>query len=316
MLALWNVQDMLDEISRQIDYYEHRFGPTDRNDFPISEEFYVPQEVRNRINSAKGSLRIHGGLLTISRSRTFLSLTSGSRSSIHSSTPDLSRSVPTTPGSNHKISLTSSYDSVLEENEEDGVMIIKKGKGKDKKKNGKKSHHSSLHHIFANSTQSRRKSEELLEPRNSISSTAAMMAVQKQQQHVRQSSDQAYRLIPRVKKSGFIDGFMNRSSNQSANEANRFATSSSTSTEALDAKIEIAEDLSPTRWGNVRGSNSFSADLNISALSTYTIPRVSLSQHKIQLKDATNDSLEDPSLPENRILSTFIMRHDTDDSAA
>lgn len=279
----------------------------------------MPAEVRNRVNSAKGSLRIHGGLLTISRSRTFLSLSSSGKSSIHSSTPDLSRSVPNTPGSNHKISLTSSYDSVLEENEEDGVIIIKKGKAKDKKKNGK-SHRSTVQQIFgSNNVQVRRKSEELLDSRKSStsSSNVSMMAVQKQYQHVRQDSDQGFRLIPRVKKpSGFIDGYKKESPN--INDSTRFTTSSSRSSAELDIEGSIQHELSPTRWGNVRGSNSFSADLNISSLSTYTIPRVSLSHHKIQLNDTpTNaENVSRKSLPENRLLSTFLMRHDTDDSAA
>lgn len=312
-----NVQRIMDDFDRQIDDYERRHGPTDRSDF--DGEFFVPAEVRDRVNSAKGSLRIHGGLLTISRSRTFLSLSSGSRSSIHSSTPDLSRSVPTTPGSNHKISLTSSYDSVLEENEEDGVIIIKKGKAKDKKKNGK-SHRSTVQQIFgSNNVQLRRKSEELLDSRKSSSSSSnvSMMAVQKQQQHVRQSSDQGYRLIPRVKKpSGFIDGFKRETVN--INDTTRFTASTSKSSAELDSETTIEHDLSPTRWGNVRGSNSFAGDMNISTLSTYTIPRVSLSHHKIHLNEtSTNgDSAPRKSLPENRLLSTFHMRHDTDDSAA
>ena len=306
------MQRILDEFEHQINEYERRFGPTERSDF--DGEFFVPAEVRNRVNSAKGSLRIHGGLLTISRSRTFLSLSSNSKSFIHNSTPDLSRSVPNTPGSNHKISLTSSYDSVLEENEEDGVMIIKKGKAKDKKKNGK-SHRSTVQQIFgSNNVQLRRKSEELLDSRKSStsSSNVSMMAVQKQQQHVRQSSDQSYRLIPRVKKpSAFIDGYKTESVN--VNNSNHFTASSSRSTAELDTETSIQDELSPTRWGNVRGSNSFAADLNISSLSTYTIPRVSLSHHKLQLNDANAPR---KSLPESRLLSTFLMRHDTDDSAA
>lgn len=296
----------------QVDEYEHRYGPTDRSDF--DGEFFVPAEVRNRINSAKGSLRIHGGLLTISRSRTFLSLSNNSKSSIHQSTPDLSRSVPNTPGSNHKISLTSSYDSVLEENEDDGVIIIKKGKGKDKKK-GKT--YASIQSIFPNSTASRRKSEDLLESRSSTS----MAAVQKQQQHVRQSSDQAYRLIPRVKKpSALFEGFMNRSNAQSTvkDRNSLYSGSASKSTAALDSAIVIRDAETSTRWGNVRGSNSFAADLNISSLSTYTIPRVTLDQPKLAAGDTNggHNGTARNSLPENRVHSTFLMRHNTDDSAA
>lgn len=287
-----------------------RFGPSDRREF--DGEFFVPPEVRNRMNNSKGSLRIHGGLLTISRSRTLLSLSSGGKSSIHSSTPDLSRSVPNTPGSNHKLSLTSSYDSVLEENEEDGVMIIKKGK--EKKKNGKTSY-SSVQHIFTNSNHMRRKSEDLLESRTN--NVSALMAVQKQQQHVRQSSDQAYRLIPRVKHDTAY-----RSNAQSVNvrETMNFSASTSRSTAELDSSTIVEHELPPPQWGRVRGSNSFAADLNISSLSTYSIPRVSLSNQRIPLNDTSNNGHHSgarKSLPDNRIHSTkFIMQHDSSDSAA
>lgn len=264
------VQRILDEISKQLDDYEQRYGPTDRTEF--EGEFYVPAEVRNRINSAKGSLRIHGGLLTISRSRTFLSLSAGNRTSIHSSTPDLSRSVPNTPGSSHKLSLTSSYDSVLEENEEDGMVVIKKGTGKSSKAKGKH-----VKQIFGNGDK-RRKSEDYLESSRISSDVSSLIAVQKQQQHLRQSSDQVYRLIPRVKPN-FSD------------------------------KAPSEEP----KWGHVRGSNSFAADMNISSLSTYTIPRVSLGHHS--KSNENSKPVPRKSYPDGQAPS-FTMRHNTDDSAA
>jgi hypothetical protein len=281
------LQRILDEIARQLDDYEIRYGLIDRKEF--DGEFFVPQEVRNRVYASKGSLRIHGGLLTLSRSRTFLSLSSGNRSSIHSSTPDLR----STPGSNHKLSLTSSYDSVLEENEENGVIVIKQGKTKSKKVKAKH-----VQHIFSgnvssfggtpNQNQLRRKSEDLLESLQGSSDVSSLIAVQKQQQHVRQSSEQAFRLIPRVKQ------------NVDVIEKSSF----SASTEKFNG------GTAKTQWGNIQGSNSFTSDLNISSLSTYTIPRVSLSHHNI-----LNEAVRTP-LPGGRILSTFIMCHDTDDSAA
>ncbi|XP_050081303.1 uncharacterized protein LOC126568751 [Anopheles maculipalpis] len=115
-------------LSRMVDEYEDRWGPVDRREF--DGDFTVPPELRNRTNSLNTlSLR----LLNITRSRTFLTLPtmanggvaggggngggSTNRNSIHSSVPDLSRSMPNTPNSGHKLSLASSYDSVLEENE-------------------------------------------------------------------------------------------------------------------------------------------------------------------------------------------------------
>lgn len=255
-------------MSRQLDEFERKFGPCDRSEF--DGEFIVPVDVRNRINSMnKGSLRIHGGLLTLSRSRTFFTLTSNTKSSIHMSTPDLSRSIPNTPGSNHKLSLTSSYDSVLEENEDEGVMVIKKGGKESSKKN---THH--VQHIFDNAP-TRRKSEDFLEsrPRNGNS----MQAVEMQQKHVRQSSDQAYRLIPRVKNS-VADG----SSRKQSVEVNESSTFTLTSTNKHTTTSLNSEDTNFSRWGNARVSNSFSADLNASNFSAYSIPRVSLSHQRAQ----------------------------------
>uniref|UniRef100_A0A182M0L4 Protein kinase domain-containing protein n=1 Tax=Anopheles culicifacies TaxID=139723 RepID=A0A182M0L4_9DIPT len=119
-------------LSRMVDEYEDHWGPVDRREF--DGDFTVPPELRNRTNSLNTlSLR----LLNITRSRTFLTLPTmanggvagggvyggsgnggnSNRNSIHSSVPDLSRSMPNTPNSGHKLSLASSYDSVLEENE-------------------------------------------------------------------------------------------------------------------------------------------------------------------------------------------------------
>lgn len=279
----------MDEFSYQIDDFERRRGRTNRSDF--DGEFYVPPEVRIRVNNAKGSLRIHGGLLTMRRSRTFLTLTSH-RSSIHSSTPDLSRSVPSTPGSNHKLSLTSSYDSVLEENENEGVVVIKKGKSKDKKSM------KAVQHIFE---KPRRKSEDVLEkrqPSGRLDDLPTFEAVQQQQQHVRQSSDQAYRLIPRVKP---------------LEQARQ-------SQDNLSIYEEDTDDQPLSRWGNFRGSNSFAASLNVGTISTYSIPRVSLSSHKIHSNDAENSNISSAdssqSSSNNNIPNRVIIKHSNHDSQA
>lgn len=284
----------MDEISFEVDYFERKYGPTNRHDF--DGEFYVPAEVRARVQNAKGSLRIHGGLLTMSRSRTLLTLTSNPRNSIHSSTPDLSRSVPSTPGSNHKLTLTSSYDSVLEENENDGVMVIKKGKKSKDKKSSKS--------LFGSG--SRRKSEELLETSSGrgsikIEDFPTFAAVQRQQQHVRQSSDQAYRLIPRVKH--FTE---HNSENSNSN---------------LSPDDENDEPVLMSRWGNFRGSNSFASNMNVGSISTYTIPRVSLSYHKLEPNDSTNSTIvsekSGKSLPEtSNNSSRVIIKHNNGGSKA
>ena len=280
------VQRILDEIARQLDNYEDCYGPTDRTKF--DGDFFVPPELRNRITSSKGSLRIHSGLLTISRSRTFLSLSNNNRSSIHNSTPDLSRSMPNTPGSSHKLSLTSSYDSVLEENEEDGVIIITKMTEKNRKN---KSKH--VKQIFESSNhkniQKRRNSEDFLESSRGSSHVSAIPVAQ---QHAFKSSDQAYRLIPRVKAP---TNYLTETSDGSASTSNSNA------------------NVDRTKWGNVRGSNSFAAGMNISSLSTYTIPRISLG-HSNKSKENLK-ILPNANFSEKQTSSTFIM-HDNDDSIA
>lgn len=261
----------MDEISCEVDYFERKYGPTNRNDF--DGEFYVPAEVRARVQNAKGSLRIHGGLLTMSRSRTLLTLTSNPRNSIHSSTPDLSRSVPSTPGSNHKLTLTSSYDSVLEENENEGVMVIKKGKSKAKDKKSNKS----LQNVFGSG--SRRKSEELLDTTRSsgkFEDFPTFAAVQRQQQHVRQSSDQAYRLIPRVRP-----------------QLTEHSQTSDQASNSVSPDDDFDEPSLMSRWGNFRGSNTFASNLNVGSISTYSIPRVSLSHHKLHSPMPESDSSHD-----------------------
>lgn len=255
----------MDEIARQVDRFEREFGPCDRTEF--DGEFVVPIEIRNRVNS-KGSLRITGGLLTLSRSRTLFTLPSNSKSSIHSSTPDLSRSISQPHNPNYKLSLTSSYDSVLEENEEDGIVVITKG-AVSKDKSNRNSQH--VQHIFENPP-SRRKSEDFLDlrPKNGN----PMKAVENQQKHVRQSSDQAYRLIPRVKNS--IDNDRKQSIEIRESSTFTMSTNPKHSTASLDSETIYS------RWGYHRGSNSFAADLNASSLSSYSIPRVSLSHQRAQ----------------------------------
>lgn len=255
----------MDEIARQIDGYEKVFGPCDRSEF--DGEFVVPAEIRNRINS-KGSLRVYGGLLTLSRSRTLFTLTSNSKSSVHSSTPDLSRSISQPQNSSHKLSLTSSYDSVLEENEDDGVIIIKKGAASKEKSNKSNQH---VQHIFENPPL-RRKSEDFLDSRPKNGNT--MKAVEMQQKHVRQSSDQAYRLIPRVK-NPTVD--TSRKQSVEIRESSTFSVST-----AKNSSASLDSETIYTRWGYHRGSNSFAADLNVSSISSYSIPRVSLSNQRAQ----------------------------------
>ena len=273
-------------MSEQIDKHEQKWGPVDRSEF--SSEFIVTAEARNRVSmQSSRSLRIHNGLLSISRSRTFLSLSTNRNSNVHSSTPDLSRSVPNTPHQSHKLSLTSSCDSVLEENEDgatEGVVVIK---GKNKK------YHNSVQHIFSsNGVQFRRKSEDLLVEKNNGSVHTLQM-----QQHIRQSSDQS-RFIPRVKKpTNIFEAITNRTTKIPLENFNQ-----------SDPPNPLHRSSKPSSpWGNFRGSNSFQADLNISSLSTFAIPRATLSHQRIDLDNGS------PVFDRNSKIQTH---HDNDDSAA
>jgi hypothetical protein len=331
-----------------IDELEAKHGPVDRSEF--DGEFVVPPEIRNRANSLN-SRRLHGGLLNISRSRTFLTLPiNNSRSTIHGSVPDLSRSVPNTPNTNHKLSLASSYDSVLEE-----VEPLENGTSPTKGSGGEKSvpkiknpppPPSAIEYVFtSDGVQLRRKSEDILSrsslsrvPENKVQYSVMNNPVRRSPLnarpavaslpppsplHVRQSSEPMNRLIPvrahLRKPVNMIDGMTNRGQVSSFLGSAKVPpptpqrNSSSSSLYNIHALAEqrgdangitAAASLSPSRWGNVRGSNSFSSNLSVNNISTYTIPRVSLLPQKLTLND--NDS--------NRILGP--MSPNPDDSAA
>uniref|UniRef100_A0A182QUV8 Protein kinase domain-containing protein n=1 Tax=Anopheles farauti TaxID=69004 RepID=A0A182QUV8_9DIPT len=175
-------------LNRMVDEFEDRWGPVDRREF--DGEFFVPPELRNRTNSLNTlSLR----LLNITRSRTFLTLPtmanggvagggggggsgmgggggvgSTNRNSIHSSVPDLTRSMPNTPNSGHKLSIASSYDSVLEENEGENQPPAM-ATGRSGGRGGNYQHQSAIKYIHTNdpvmassSVHVRRKSEDML----------------------------------------------------------------------------------------------------------------------------------------------------------
>jgi hypothetical protein len=332
------------QISKLIDELEEKHGPVDRSEF--DGEFVVPPEIRNRANSLN-SRRLHGGLLNISRSRTFLTLPiNNSRSTIHGSVPDLSRSVPNTPNTNHKLSLASSYDSVLEEVEpgENGTSPTK-GTGaekvKPKVKNLPPPPPSAIEYVFtSDGVQLRRKSEDILSrtslsrvPENNKAQYSAMNNPVRRSPlnarpaiaslpppspaHVRQSSEPTNRLIPvrahLRKPTNMIDGMTNRGQVSSFLGASAKVppptpqrNSSSSSLYNIHALAEqrgdangmsAAASLSPSRWGNVRGSNSFSSNLSVNNISTYTIPRVSLHGQKLTLHDNDMSRISGPLSP-------------------
>ncbi|XP_062717324.1 serine/threonine-protein kinase 10 isoform X3 [Aedes albopictus] len=265
-------QAIQQELDRQVNEYELKWGPVDRREF--DGDFVVPPEIRNRTNSLNSrSYRLHGGLLSISRSRTFLALpVANGRNSIHSSVPDLSRSVPNTPNSAHKLSLASSYDSVLEENENENMAPQQGGQGEPP---------SAIKYIFTDDgAHLRRKSEDILSGRrtkipvknnvnrpyqeNGIRNSSYLFPMQN---HSRQNSEPTNRVVPiRVKKPGnLFEAMSNRSSSAVASYSGSTLPRGGNS-----------------GWGSSRlGTNNFSSDANINRLSTFSSARggLPLQQH-------------------------------------
>ncbi|XP_055595563.1 STE20-like serine/threonine-protein kinase isoform X3 [Uranotaenia lowii] len=252
------------ELDQQLDQYEHKWGPVDRREF--DGEFVVPPEIRNRTNSLNTrSLRLHGGLLSISRSRTFLSLpVANGRNSIHSSVPDLSRSLPNTPNTAHKLAVASSYDSVLEENENENLAPYQAGPIEGQ---------SAIKYVFTDDgVHLRRKSEDLLSGkrtklpvknknyRENGAGSRYVPSMPPLQNHSRQNSEPSNRIIPirvnPVKKPGNIFEAM----------TNRTTISGGATTYGGGTMPRTSN----SGWGNSRlGANNCSSDANINKLTTF-----------------------------------------------
>src|SRR5262249_25386177 len=154
-----------------------------------------------------------------SRSRTFLTLSSNSRENLHSSVPDLSRSVPSTPNQKPRLTLTNSVESVLEETENPKKVQTK----------------TAVKYIFSNNVELRRKSEQdslqILRNRNTVS-TPHVATTKKPSvvytttpSHHRHTSEPMNRLLPvraQLKKpTTIIEGITNRNSFSQNNLPNK-----------------------------------------------------------------------------------------------
>lgn len=262
-----------------VDDYERKHGEVeDRSIF--DGEIVVPPHLRNMTHTlGSRPLRLHGGLLgNLSRSRTFLSLSSNSRENLHSSVPDLSRSVPSTPSQKSRLTLANSVESVLEETENPKKVQTK----------------TSVNYIFSNNgVELRRKSEQdnlqILRNRNNVNSAhvntskKSSVVYTTTPSHHRHTSEPVNRLFPmraQLKKPAtIIEGITNRTSvsNNQNNLPNKIESQLSSS-----SMHNISTMDNHSKWGNVRNSNSFSADLSVGSLSKYTIPRVSLTNNSTQ----------------------------------
>lgn len=256
-----------------VDNYETKYGKVDDRSI-FDGEIVVPPHLKNNplLNSSRHSARLHGGLLgSLTRSRTFLNLSttnlSSSRDSIHGSVPDLSRSVPTTPNINHKLSSTENLNG-----SSNGQLIIVNNR------------------FNETNVELRRKSEEgIIDNRAGKSGRVIATMQYGSSSHTRNTSDPNNIVVRSNSKKPPIAINSRQSMNRS------IQTGSSTpslieSSKSHDQKIKINRNFS--KWGDIRGSNSFSNDLNVNSLSTFTLPRVPIEHRhsKVSLKDVPKDA--------------------------
>lgn len=267
-----------------VDEYELKYGPVDDRSI-FDGEIIVPPHLKNQ--TINRSTRIHGGLLgSLNRSRTFLNLPTNlnSRESlIHGSVPDLSRSVPNTPNTNHKTQPDFSIqESVIVDGEESPKVVS----------NLKLSFNGRVKQMAAGNSKNLRRGSDDLPPtgqrRNNVIGTSGKM----QSVHHRNNSEPNNKFVPirtQIKKPTTIfEGISNRNS-QNYDKTKRLSASlhnihKLNQTEKQQQQEKIT---SPSKWGDIRGSNAYSEGFSVGSLSTYTIPRASLNNQRINLHGAS-----------------------------
>lgn len=267
-----------------VDDYEEKYGPCNRSDF--EGEFIVPQELRNRANSINiRSLKLHGGFLGLSKSRTFLTLPHRHSHNIHASVPDLSRSVPTTPGSNHKLSLASSYDSMLEEPDSNQNKKGKKSKGRNKVAKYFFSYENvgarpkSEDNDGSDENSFRKQKPDSTLHSNVVGTSANCGFNSLQMNHPRKNSEPSNRFIPvraQLKKQPPLTSMISSLSRQPRLSEGK----SVPSLYRIESSNETTPNESPNKVKTIRSSISFSTELDANEYLSYTIPRVSLSAAK------------------------------------
>lgn len=274
-----------------VDVYEIKNGPVDDRSI-FDGEIIVPPHLKNTTIYTR-STRIHGGLLgSLNRSRTFLNLPTNlnSRESlIHGSVPDLSRSVPNTPNTNHKSHPDFTIENIGEEKVVSNLKLSFNGRVKQMAGG-------------SSSRNSRRGSDDLpptghRSSRNNIIGISGKMS-STNHHHNRNNSEPNNKYIPnrtQIKKPTTIfEGISNRN----YDKTKRLSTSlhnihKLNQTEKIPEKIQ-----SPSKWGDVRGSNAYSEGFSVGSISTYTIPRASLNNQRINLHEtsASTDLLNDDDI--------------------
>ncbi|XP_055703156.1 serine/threonine-protein kinase 10 isoform X1 [Phlebotomus papatasi] len=342
-------QKINSSLSAMIDEYEKKHNVvTDRTEF--EGDIVVPPHLRHNTMLNSRPMRLHGGILgSLTRSRTLLSLSHSSRDSMHGSVPDLSRSVPNTPHISQKLTLANSVDSVLEESSTDGMngsqtLPVKKKPPPMGKVVGAAS---SSKYVFTNDgVQLRRTSSEEQPKRipgaknlsQQIGRSIASLPPIHHHHHVHQTRNNGDQLssrysshdrrMPVKKPSNLMEAMTNRSKlHQNTSSANIVTTMGAQGRISVISRekigIELDGDGGFSKWGNVRGTNSFSGHDSpvIASTPRYSIPRVSLGGQQSEQAQTDNNDRERANTTRvilKRVESTPNWQHgdSVDDSAA
>ncbi|GAB0092124.1 serine/threonine-protein kinase 10 [Sergentomyia squamirostris] len=329
-------QKITNSLSAMIDDYEKKHGVV-CNRAEFEGEIVVPPHLRNNTLINSRPMRLHGGILgSLTRSRTLLSLSQSGRDSIHGSVPDLSRSVPSTPHISQKITLANSVDSVLEESSTDTMN------GSQTLPVKKKPPSTSSKYLFTHDgVQLRRTSSDehtattkrIPGAKNlsqQIGRSIASLPPIHHHHHHHHSVQQAHggrnhidplsrfstndRRMPVKKPSNLMEAMTNRSKmHQSTTSIVMEHKITVVSRENVDMASSNAQDGDgngdrvASKWGNVRGTNSFSGHDSPVVASTprYSIPRVSLSGG--QQSDQEHDTCSSSSTDQDREPQTRVI---------
>lgn len=305
-----------------IDAYEQKYGPVE-NRSEFDGEISVPPHLRNLSLINLRPNRLHGGLLgSLSRSRTFLTLSTNTCHTFHGSVPDLSRNSCTSKsnGNNSILSkVNSSSSSTILVDDVNGRVC-----------NVAQTHSlSRIQHLnkSVNDVELRRKSEDQSylhatrdrqikiqrpqiyttkpsEYRNG-SGNHPSANIKDQTTPIRINTD-SYMTLIRTNVHSKSNNF-NRGSFDSRNSTSPLCGASSlhdihlihssSSTSSLSAPSPPPLPPPPTSFQQHSKSFSanFTSELNLNVMSKYTIPRVSLSHNSIAARSASTSPTGDQS---------------------
>lgn len=294
-----NMQRINSVISDMIDKHESIYGPVpDRSVF--DGDIVVPPHLRNM--SATLGNRSSRLLGSLNRSRTFLTLpTNGRHSYIHGSVPDLSRSLPNTPNvAKQRMTLGDSVGSVLEEDDKSSVPSRITNDGVEVRRKSEQDVHrvqllpvsGSKPSVFTTTPSHYRNNSDSSSTLPHAKQNSTMVLPFRLQQPKKTSVNSS---IP-------LKSFFRKESPLLSSSLHNIHT-----VQSSEINDEPPSPATPSKWGNVRNSNSFSNDFNVASLSTrYTIPRPHLVP--VALTEDGQTIVSDQQIILNRM--------GTDDSAA